>query len=168
MKRLLAGILLISAAILCSVASYAEQIALRLDGREWELGYKTKNDTQGIAEFFLKGENVRNWTEVVTAQTFFDLQKKVTAKDFAEAMLKDIKSICPDVKCNIIKNRTGDMLIEWEIKNFPGQPDQHEISRIILGKEGIHMVYYLTKKLPLSSEKRNEWIKLLSLATLTK
>lgn len=162
------GVLFFSAIIFASLSCYAEQIAVHLDDREWEIGYKAKDDTQGIAEFVLKGETIQNWTELVTAQTFFGLQKKAAAKDLAQAVIKDIKSICPDAICNIIKNGSKDLLFEWEIKNCPGQEDQHEISRVISGKEGIHLVHYVTKKLPLSPEKRNEWIKLLSLAALTK
>ena len=104
MKKLSIGILLLSMITVYCGKSYAEQIALRLDGREWEMVYKTKNDTQGIAGFVLKGETNQNWSELVIAQTFFGLQKKATAKDWAEAAMKDIKSICPEAKCNIIKN----------------------------------------------------------------
>jgi hypothetical protein len=168
MKRLLITIFLAGLLMYAFSCCYAEQIAVHLDSREWEMGYRAKDETQGIAEFILKGETLRNWTEIVVGQTFFGLQKKSTAKEWAEAVMKDIRSMSPDASCNIIRNGTKDILFEWEIKNLPGQQDQHEISRAISGTEGIHIIHYATRKLPLSPEKRKEWIKLLSQATLTR
>lgn len=166
MKKLIMGITFFSSVLLSTISCYAEQVALHFDNRQWELANKARNEEQGIAEFVLKGESLSNWRELVTAQVYFGLQEKTTPEAWMGQVINYIKSMYPDVKWSVIKKGDKDIIFEWELKNCPGQEDQHEISRVISGKKGIHVLHYVTKKLPFISEKRDKWIKLLDSATL--
>lgn len=166
MKNLVLGILFLGMIVSSPAQSYAENVALNLDGREWELGYSAKNDTQGIQEYVLKGETVNNWSEMVTVQAFFGLQLKTTPEEFMSSMIKQLKESSPNLVWSVISKSGKDIMFDWKVTNCPGEADQYEIDRAISGSEAIWFLHYATKKLPVSSGKRDEWIKLLSASTL--
>ena len=166
MKTLALCILFFSMAVSFSMQCYAEDIALKLDNREWELGYNAENNQEGIQEYVLKGETVNNWSELITVQAFFGLQKKTTPEQFMDSMIKRLKEISPNLASRVIRKGDKEVIFDWEVKNTPGQADQYEIDRVISGSEAIWHLHYATKKLPVSSDKRSEWIDLLSASNL--
>ena len=168
-KKVFIGIIVLGALLLLFSSSnnvYAEKVQLHFDDRQWEVGYNAKNNEQGIIEYVLKGESVSAWSELVTAQIMFGLQTKVSAREYMEDMEKNIKKMCPNAKWDVIVDGANDILFEWQVADIPNYADQYEITRIINGNEGIHIIHYATKKPPISSERRSEWIKLLKSATL--
>lgn len=159
-------ILIIGAAALHVSLCHGEDIALHFDNRQWEVANKQRNETQGVLECVLKGESVQNWSELVTAQVYFGLQDKVTPEEYMNAMVGRMKKMCPALIWNLIRQGKTDIMFEWDTTKCSGMDSQHEITRIITGKEGIHLAHYVTRKLPIAPEKRNEWITLLDAATL--
>jgi len=168
MRKTVIGILSIAIILSLSQACFAEKLQLKFDERKWELGYNTKDETQGIREYVLKGETVNNWGELVTAQAFFGLQAKANAGEFAGNMVMDLKKACPDLVWKALKDSPNDVLMEWEVKNCPGQTDQYEIDRIISGENAIYCIHYATKRVPISPEMRDKWIKIMSQVALLK
>lgn len=145
-------------------ASYLEEAPqLHFDERDWQVGYEASNEQQAIVEYVLKGETVHNWSELVTLQTYFGLQKITTPEVFVMSMKKNMK---PSLQWNIISKSDNDILYEWNVMNDPEMANQHEIARGILGKKAIYFIRYTTKKPPIPLEKRNEWIDLLKAVVL--
>jgi hypothetical protein len=55
-------------------------------------------------------------------------------------------------------------LYEWHAKECLGQPEQHELARIIYGKHNVFFLHYAAKVHELTPDTRAEWIKRLSAA----
>lgn len=159
MHKPLTLLLILSA--FCCAPCYAESVELHFDNRLWEVGYRAQNEKQGLIEYVLKGETVESWTELVSLQFFSGLQAKTTPEEFIVFTKRTIEERCPTVKWNVIRTSDTDALFEWEATNSPKIADQHEICRIIIGAEGVHIIHYATKKTPLPLDKRIEWIALL-------
>lgn len=136
------------------------------DGRNWKIGYKKANSQKSFTEYVLEGETVHNWSELITVQEFAGLQERRTSEECMEFMKEEIAKLCSQVEWNVLNKNDKDITYEWKITNCLGQDDQHEIARIISGKEGIWVVHYATKKTPVSTERRQEWIKILNSVTL--
>lgn len=162
-KIILAIIFLISVAGPAISLTYAEKPVLHFDNRNWEVGYEAANEQQSIAEYVLKGETVHSWTELFSLQTFFGLQQITTPKKFMEEMKNNMK---PSLQWNMLRKEENDVLYEWKVTNDPEVEDQHEIARIISGKEAIYSIRYTTKKIPVSRKVRKEWIDLLNMVKL--
>lgn len=165
-KTFLAWMAIVAYVVLASLACAAEQLALNIDTSKWKLGYSAADNKQGIKEYCLIGESVENWTELVTVQAFFGLQRSQTAGIFMSNMLNTVKKSCPDAMCKVIREAPGDVLFEWEVKNTAGLPDQYEIDRVIAGSNALWVLHYASKKLPVSPETRDTWIGALEAARL--
>jgi tetratricopeptide (TPR) repeat protein len=141
-----------------------EAVQLYFDNRDWEIGHQASDAQQLIVEYVFKGEAVHNWSELVTVQKFSGMQKKTTPEQFMKTAEILLKASSPQIAWNVLSKSDNDIMYEWEITNSPD--NEHEITRIISGKQGIYAVDYATKKIPISPDKRQEWIKLLNSATL--
>ncbi|MDP2940901.1 MAG: hypothetical protein Q8N85_01410, partial [Candidatus Omnitrophota bacterium] len=84
-------------------------------------------------------------------------------KKFSEGTKEEISKICPGIMWNVLSESDNDIIYEWSIQSCAGQSDQHEIARTLSGADGIYVLHYVTKKVPISSERREEWVRLLKL-----
>ena len=128
------------------------------DGRNWEVGWQKHDEQQSIIEYVLGGETVYNWSELVTVSIMIGLQETVTPEQFMENMKQNMKS---SVQWNVLEKGDNDILYEWKVMGDPDLDDQHEIARITSTKEGMYSMRYTTKKVPISPDRREEWIKIL-------
>ena len=67
---------------------------------------------------------------------------------------------------NLLGEDDNSKIYEWETNNCKKADDQHEIARVIAGKEAMYVIHYATKKVPVDSNKRQKWISLLNSITL--
>lgn len=168
MRKTAVYALLIAVILSLPQLCFAEKLQLKFDERKWELGYNAQDETQGLREYVLKDETVNNWGELVTAQALFGLQAKVNAEGYASSFILGLKKVCPDLVWKALKKSPNDVLMEWEIKSCPGQNDQYEIDRIISGENAIYIIHYATKRVPISPETRDKWIRIMSQVALLK
>lgn len=116
-----------------------------------------------IDEFVPKGETVENWTRLFTYQNF---ARYYYSQSSPEIMMNSLKTLmekrCPGIEWKIVQKSETDVLYEYRIVNCPGNPDQHEIARIIFGKWNIWRLAYTEKVATLPEETRTKWIKYLS------
>ena len=166
MKKILTFAMFLGAVMALAMPCCAEEVAFQFDGREWGLGYSDENEFEGIQEYVLLGETVNHWTELVTIQAFFGLQEKTTPAKYMDGMMEQLKKICPNIMVRTVRQGENDVMLEWEVKDCPGQENQYEIDRIISGKKAIWYLHYATKKLPILPERRDKWMILLNAATL--
>ena len=148
-----------------------EDLQLYFDGRDWVADYETSNEQQSLVEYVLKGETVNNWSELVTAHTSFGLQQIATPEEVMENTRKQLQlalQMRPSLEWDVLRKGANDVMYEWSVTDDPQQGDQHEIARIISGKKAIYTIRYTTKNVPISPEKRQEWIDLLDSVILKK
>lgn len=165
-------IILILALVTSTQASFAgewtESIKLNfaLDERDWKVGWQNKTDDMYILEFVVDGQTVDNWKELITFEFFPGLQQRINCAQFAEGFVKHLKQTEPNTHVTVFYSKPNDVLIEWVVTGSKTNPDQIELDRFILGKEGIHMVHYVKKTKALTEAERSKWIKFLKSATL--
>ena len=144
-----------------------ERLELQFDGRAWGIGYAASNETQGAAiEYVLPGETVHAWTELVTIERLPPAQRHVDVSALLETLRERFARICLGLSFHVLEQRSQDVLYEWRHDGCPslGQGAQHEISRFVKGKSGIHRVAYVARVNPLASQTREQWVKLIGQA----
>jgi len=59
----------------------------------WELGFSDRDDDQAIYEYLPAGQEIENWTELLTVQVFFEL-KNVPPRAVLDRMRKGYETSC--------------------------------------------------------------------------
>lgn len=155
----------------CALAACAsiplETIYAPIDASGWTVAYAT--DTLGmsnIVERIPDGQTLDNWAEMITIQ-FFEGERR-TPQDFVTGLESQMKQRCPSVEWSVIEtDRTG-VLYEWRLDRCSEQQDQHELSRLLRGNDGLHRIAYVEKVRRLSNDTRDTWIANLRSAYLVK
>jgi len=156
--------------------SRAEEIKFSFDGRKWGVGHENIKATRSVVEYVLEGETVENWTELVTLNTIYTpsgQEIEMTPTQILKASIIDrLKKQCPSLKWDVIQEGEKTVLYEWIIVDCPtvigGKKfdyDEHEIGKILIGKH-LYFLTYATKKIPVSQDRREKWIEILSSSAL--
>lgn len=143
----------------------SEKLFFKLDGRTWKIGFENQDENQSITELILQDENILNWSELFTIQTFSGLN--VSADELSETIEKLFKDkITDEVKNRIHFERKDDRslnIIENSFinKNSSKNLNQSEfnIGRILKGKDTIYYIRYSTKSEEQFKESQERWIK---------
>jgi hypothetical protein len=159
---LIQSIALLAALFMCVVAYAAEdeKVILVFDNREWELGWsksKDVNDKSVFDKYILKGENVNNWSELVTIQFFPGLNKDITLDVYEAVNKQGIMSVCPNTVWDSYEQQKDERSWYFTIKNCQGRPDQSELVRCIKTGKGIHVFHYAIKKSPMPKKLKQIW-----------
>ena len=148
-------------------AGAGEDLTWKLDTRAWKEGFhKEAANKSMISEYVIAPETVYNWKELVTVQEFYGLQQVISPQTYLAGLEKQLKKVCPKIKCKTF-DYNGSIIYEFLVINCPGQDNQQELGRVIRGQEGIWVLHYATKKIPLSNDDRNKWIEILKSAKLS-
>ncbi len=148
------------------LSSY-ERPLIPFDDRKWKVGYQNAVNNMLITEFVLEGETVENWTELVTVQLFIGLET-ATPEAMVSTSKKILEETCKSPYWKELKKGENDILYEWSIKGCSSGPDQSELSRVIRGKDGMHVIHYAIKKVPMPKDKRARWIEALTKTEIVK
>jgi hypothetical protein len=137
-----------------------------------ELGWKLANSAKGpnhssIAEYVREGDDINNWKELVTLQTW----GKSSHQPPPDEMLKSLQTTrdkeCPNSTLwNVIAKEATSILYEWHAKPCLGWPEQCEIARLIIGNRLVFALRYAAKRPQLPPETRSKWIKTFSEVTI--
>lgn len=130
----------------------------------WQPAYSAGvKGVYAFEEFVPKGESIENWTRLFTIQT---LARTKSSPDDPIRMMTGLKGLmekrCPNLFWKVISESNHDILYEYHFDNCPGQPSQHEISRILYGKWNIWRISYTQKGPPINEIERLKWIEALS------
>ena len=152
----------------CSTSIEYVRIPGTFDG--WKVGHQYINhrsaDASNIREFIPHNEKIDNWSKIITIQYMDGI--KIEPESMMLNLEKDMKKRCQQTKWEVIKRFKTSILYEWSIKDCPPESDQHEISRLFLGKEGAHRVSYTEKTQIIEPTTRNKWIEKLSTSRVEK
>jgi hypothetical protein len=155
--------------ILCGAiparAAQSEELNFQID-----LGWKKANQAERrgsvIVEWVREGDDINNWKELFTYQNF-GLHGKRTPEDFLNGLKTLREKECPGVtEWNVIEHDENSILYEWQAKPCMSWPDQHEVARIIFGKQNLFLLRYTAKVKELAPETRTQWINTFKAATV--
>ena len=120
------------------------------------------------------GERHDNWTQQFRRQT----QRRGSlppASEMAAQSIELMSKACSTFVQNVISEQSepqGDVeqsiLLEEEQRECPDYPDGYSISRILYGRFTVFEIAYIAKTREIARERRDEWLKQLSEATISK
>jgi hypothetical protein len=144
-----------------SMQECEEQVLFAFDGRDWDQAYDaTKGDTS-IIEFVPKGDDIDNWSELVSIQKLS--QFDATVDEYYDAFIDEMKKeVSPDeVNSKVIsKDDDKSIFFEWWINE--GKNAQHEWFKLIKTPQSVLVLRYTTKKMDDVENVRSTWEKILS------
>ena len=159
-----------SVAILLSLAACAvplESIYAPADTTGWKVAHA--QDVRGagnIVERIPVNETLQNWTKMVTVQ-FFENERQ-TPQTMMDRLRARMLQRCPGAIWNQLESDRTSVLYEWRIASCPGEQDQHELSRLLQGNDGLHRIAYTEKVANLPANVRARWIDTLKGAYVVK
>ncbi len=159
---LLSSLLITSCASIPLETTY---VPARIDG--WKVGYAKDIPGQGnIVERIPAQESINNWSKMITIQ--FIEGSGESPKFFMSKLQKQMENRCTNVKWDVLEDNTYTVLYEWVISQCGEHPDQHEISKLLKGNDGLHRAAYIEKTQSIDPKTREKWVQWLSESYLTK
>jgi hypothetical protein len=162
----IAALCLVLFAFAATANAKTDQLSFEMD-TGWKIAHSLETKKMKMIEYVPKGDDIENWNELFTYQNF----GKNYFNHHPEKMLDAIKALrekeCPGVtQWTVIAQDQNSILYEWQAGPCLGNPEQHEIARIIYGKYNCFFLHYAAKVHELSPETRAKWLKLLQAATV--
>ena len=134
---------------------------LRLPGElpGWKLGHKQQDRLTSSTrwEHIPEREYISSWTKMYSVQ--FYAKKQTDPVTFMQGLKSGKTRICKNIQSRILDKQADSILYEWRIKDCTRYPDQHELGRIIRGKEGLHRIAYTEKILQIPAATYQQWKK---------
>jgi len=146
----------------------AEKVTPVFDDRSWKLGWSQNKGEAVYEEYVLDGENVENWSELITIQFFPGLNKSTNPDIFEAGQKTNLSSVCPSINWESLYQSENERIWKWSIAGCQGQPDQSEIARLRKTDEGFHVWHYAIKKSPIPSEQGKVWLEKLKAIEVVK
>ncbi len=169
MKKLRKHLLiLVSVLFMASCATIQlEAIVMPVQLENWKVGHaKDISGSGNIVEFVHQDESINKWSELITIQFMEGNLESVVR--FMEQSKEQIQLKCPDTDWSILDKGKNAVLYEWSINDCPAHPDQHEISKLFRGNDGLHRIAFTKKTGELDVIEKRLWIDRLSQAYLQK
>ncbi len=141
--------------VLCADTTPIFQIPFEKDGRKWREGFQQTFADKSIVEYVLGNENVNNWSELVTVQTFSDVPEGPEA--FYDRFMDLLKqNLGANLHSNLISKDANSVLGEWWIKGL-GDSDQHELVRVFKSGSDIVVAHYVIRNPDEMSKHKAVW-----------
>ncbi len=139
--------------------------SIEADGRNWKLGYNAKNDQMSLSEYVLEGENLENWTELVSVMAVWP--SEITLQQYFDSFVESLNKLLPDskIQTRIIERGPNTFLAEWWLDDKSTNA-QHEWIQLFRDQSTIYSLRYTTKKLENLEAKRTVWESILKDAKL--
>lgn len=125
-------------------------------GGAWKLDHAGQNNMQRISEYVPQDQSVENWKEIVTRQ--FVAARFETSTRFMETNLRDLSRSVDGFQSNVIEDNGYESLYEWWHPNSGKWPAEHQITLAKYHPNGIHVLSYATKNVPIDPKTRERWV----------
>ena len=147
-----------------------EKLEITLDdSREWKIKQQFASRSEHKLVYAPIGASVSAESgpaEILTHNRLIGLKQRMTVQELMEKMKAGLSYEFPEVQWNLLQSGEDNVVFEWWLTN-EGLPKQHEIVRLMGGKEDIHRLAYTVKTAPLEGEAHEQWVNRLQKAKLT-
>ena len=157
-------------------ATFAEPIRFELEGEKieiqtgdqiWTEGLRDNAGNKGLVEYFLPEEKPESWTEVIMVNYFKEMKGDDLLERFMSFTREGLHKQCTQVQWEDLADKPDGKIYTWSARNCKDWPDQTEVARVIIGKQGLYVLHYATKEVPMPEKKRETWHDLFSEAKVT-
>lgn len=135
--------------------SYEKQ-NIQFDSRIWKAVWGEHKKEVTTIEYIPMGQHINRWKELITTQ-FFPGLAPVSAKEFANRILVNLKKSGVIYKTRIISNKNNTVLFEFQILQ-PKNLQLDELQKIVKRKEGMYVLHFAVKNLDMGEHNRAQWI----------
>lgn len=147
---------------------YHYDVAFDSEGPPWKEASRSETAAVMTREYVRPGETLGDWRELLTVQVFDRARGGFPAPAAAEASLRQkMVARCPGVVWNEIAADSASVLYEWRVAGCAGQPDQHEVARILEGRGARARIAYARKGAAMPDSVRAGWVARLGKARFT-
>lgn len=157
--RILATLLLCTAPVL---GQAPERWDLPLDPRDWKLAAENREGRLTERIYVAPGESEYFWNERVVVG---HQRLAFSPDDYLTGFIEHLNEHCRPYKMKPIEQEQNAVLLQWEGDcRITGQ--QFEYRRVLVAKDGVHVLAYSAKTNRLSEAKRQAWLGILRDAKL--
>ncbi len=114
-----------------------------------------------------EGKSIDDWSEALEILNIWRKNYPPTPEEAYNFLIKDRKKLCPESTIKVISKNSSSILYEIKTVNCPPHHDENSITRILYGNTNVFILIYTKKTKDILKETREEWIKLLSEASIT-
>ncbi|HET7231413.1 MAG TPA: hypothetical protein VFJ16_15500 [Longimicrobium sp.] len=134
-------------------------VELRLEPAAWTLANSQGDARLSMREYVPAGESLERWTRFVSVQTFSDARVPFPGARWAMSECRALlQTRCPGATWTLLSEAPDDGTYEWRISGCPGQPDQHEVGRILrLGGTWARVTFTVQGRMDPAT--REEWLR---------
>ena len=143
-----------------------EKIEFNADGRKWVLGSQHHDPDRGILEYVLPKESVDHWSEIVTINYFKGMKGPDLLTRFVGFAQTGLKKSCQNINWNELFKDDNSISYTWNAGKCTKSPSQSEVARVIRSEQGLYVLHYASKKVPMPHEKRTVWYSLFTKAVI--
>ncbi|MBN9228806.1 MULTISPECIES: hypothetical protein [Legionella] len=122
------------------------------------MAWGNKNSIGTTIEYIPAGDDINHWQELVTSQSFPELQKKYTLKQFANSLIENIKSLGYQPIITFYEDTENRAILEMRIEQ-PKNQVQDELVMLTEDDKGIYLLHYVIKKADMGDKNRQKWLK---------
>ena len=141
-----------------------EKLQYWLDDRLWTRVPKASESVES-QRFLLKGDDLDHFKEMVSVEFFKGDCDRKTLEVMVEATKKNLRDWAgSSLTWKILSISEFDVVYEWTIQGHHNIPAQFELSRMMLGRRGIHGIRYITKTIPVEEAIYKRWLGIIKAA----
>jgi hypothetical protein len=119
-----------------------------------------------LTRLVYEGESIDNWTEGLEVFNTWKKNFPPTPEKAYNMLIEKRIKMCPEAKANVISQDNNSILYEITTINCPPHPDENSLNRILYGNTDVFHFIYTNKVRTLPTEKRDDWIRVLSNTTI--
>lgn len=128
------------------------------DERPWQAVWGKDTPAITTIEYVPAGDDINNWSELLTSQYIPQLDKKLSAKDYYNLYAAKLKETKLNAVIKVHKESPDEIIFEFRITS-PANMEQDELEKIVTTDKEIYILYYIVKKGDMGSEDRDKWLK---------
>ncbi len=148
--RLNLAVMIVATLFVAATSSYGEfldeRVVVDFDGREWIAASCYADREQGLVEYILRGEDIENWTELVSTMSF-PVYRSPGVVEFARDHHRDnaIKT-CPEGIWKVLFTSDSLIICSWNPENCKAQAKpEYMLFGFIVGRQFVHSFWYSAK-----------------------
>jgi hypothetical protein len=125
---------------------YADAVSgldMPFDEDEWVLAHYAEDMGEAIAEYLIPGENVADYSELLTIHYFPGGKDEIGVAQFIDVMETNLASMVEgDFEFNRFEETEEEGFFDFTVANDPAQLDQEEIARVFVKDDDLFAVRY--------------------------
>lgn len=135
-----------------------EKQFIEFDERIWQAAWSKEAEYITTIQYVPKGDNINDWSELMTTQFVPNAQDKISPEQFALLSIDEIKKLGYTPIITLLSSTPDETIIEWRLDS-PSSQIQDEIKKVTKGKDGLYIIAYTIKKADMGEKNRQLWIK---------